>query len=845
VKLYPLIIIVGLAAATSAACGKKEALSPIGSTNGLPTSYPKKTSGAGQIVVGNLITQVTESSLGPYWVKRGSGPTAAGLVGWLTPAEGVGRRIFVVPVDGTGAPRGAEVVAANVPLDTVSVGVKAMRGPTPGFVLTWTSLTDRGKALWTIAVNDKGEPRGKPVEITRSNDDINWVDVVPTDRGAVIMWAEETRGGSAKLVGASLDAEGKVRESAIRLAGGVSGWDVVEIPGGIGLASVASNVVSFQRLDADGHPQGIASTVATASGNDIDIALDKNRVVFAWTDHRGTEEPAIALATMTLDPHDKNAVEGPRRVAEARGGAQLLGVTSGPTGPAVMFEAPARRKDEGHRVHVARIGEHLWLDRPSLNVDTVGKTRPELAATATGFALLATAPDCDVDSPACPNAPETATLFRTDAKMNLVQREPLTFGSDPAGLGWGLTCEDDVCAAMTASGTPARIRVAAVRQRVNAKPPAPAAETTETAIARIDDITAVSTGESIVHIATAKSLVATLGKDPKRGDDYAAVATHLVDEQGLAGKAEIIAPKAMPLGGVGIALADKPEDGGAVAWVGNEGSIPQVHVTRIDKKGHRTSDVILTSARGDKTDVTITSAGNGYVVAWVDGREGNGEIFAAKLGLELNRSGKDERITNAPGDASDLVAIGRGDNVWLAFADPRESPTDGVADVYVTAVAKKDAKRAFDEQRMLASAAHSRTPKLANTPGGISVAWIEEAPAGSESPSGGGYGAFWAKLDDIGKPVARPARIPLAGDGAATAVAIEGTHAVIARAMMDAIALDGVDLVSSKAAPMLALDGPPSLDVSLLFEGPILYFNDDGPQPADRRTRRAKLVWNQ
>ena len=125
---------------------------------------------------------------------------------------------------------------------------------------------------------------------------------------------------------------------------------------------------------------------------------------------------------------------------------------------------------------------------------------------------------------------------------------------------------------------------------------------------------------------------------------------------------------------------------------------------------------------------------------------------------------------------------------------------------------------------------------------------------GSETSASSGYGAFWAKLDATGKPIEKPARIPLAGDGAATAVAIDFSaratgdshlHAVVARSTPNAVLLDAADLSTSpaKAAPLLTLDGPPSLDVALVLEPGVVYFNDDGPQPADRRARRARIVW--
>lgn len=816
--------------------------------------YPKKKSASAQHVVGNLVASMNESSLGPFWAKRGAGANARGMIAWLTPAEGTGRRVFTVPVDDSGTLRGGESVVANVSVDTVSLVIRPMRGGAPGFVASWISLTDRGKSLWSVAVGDDGKARGKPVELTRSTDDIAWVDILPTDKGAVILWAEETRSGDANLTAASLDTDGHVRESAVRVARGITGWHALELPHGIGVSTVTGpkittakggGALSFLRLDSDAHQIGapLSITRSPVVSGDIHVVRDaasaSGRLFFAWTD-RSTEEPAVSVAALDMQ---NNLVEGPRRVAEARGGAALVNVASGPAGVGLMFEAPARRKDPAEkRVHVARVGERLYLERPALSLDAVGKWQPELAATSTGFSVLATSPNCDPGADECATAPAVATVFRTDAKMTLIQREPLNFGTDPAGMGWSLVCEGEQCLTLAASGSaPARVRMTLVRPRVNAKPPAPPGEPGVEAIARIDDVTAIASGESVVKIASAGSIVATLSaKDAKHEPT---VTTRVVDADGVVAKSEVISSRAVATGGVGIALGEKPGDGGAMVWVGKEGGDPQVHIARIDKHGHRLSDNLLTSARGDKSDVTITWAGNGYVVAWVDGRDGNGEVFATKLGADLSRSGREERITHAPGDASDLVALGHGDRVWLAWADPRESPQDGVADVYVTAVKKQDAKRAIEEQRMLSTAAHSRTPALADSAQGPTIAWIEEAPAGSESPHGAGFGAYWARLDAEGKPAVKPARMQLAGDGAATAVALEGSHAVVARSMVDAIALDGVDLGRVQSAALLALDGPPSLDVALHFEGPVLYFNDEGPDPTDRRARRAKIVW--
>jgi hypothetical protein len=859
-------------ALVASACGGRGAQGPVG-VDDRPAGPRPARRAADSIVSGYLVASVGGSSLGPFFARRGEGSAAAGLVAWVTPAEGAGRRVLVVPV-GPKGPTGGESVAANVSIDTTSLVVGPLRGPAPGFVVAWTSLTDRGESVWAVAVNDDGAPRTKPIELTRSNDDVVWIDVVPTPSGALCLWAEETRDSGANLTAAAIDPAGKVHGAATRVARGIAGWHAIELPDGVGVSTVEpatapkapsaerrGGTLSFQRLDASGHATAapVVVTSEPSVSGDVDVAREPGgRIVFAWTD-RGAVEPKIMAAAL-----DRGALVEPRPVVEARGGAALLGVASGPAGTALLFEAPARRKGDRRRVHVGRLGAGLGLTRP-LSLDVLGRAGPELAATTSGFSVLATAADCEQGEAACLNADTVATMFRTDADGALVQREPLTFLSDPATSGWGMTCEGDTCFALAVSpgipGTPARVRAVAVRQRADAKaaPPAPASPPRRWP--RAEEVTAIASGESVVGIAAAHVgealLVATLAwKQPGEGAQRSAaedprllpvtLATRALGEDGQPEPPSVISTRALVAGGVAIAPAGAPEDGGAIAWVARDGGHSQVHVARINERGRRAADVQLTTARGDATDVTITWANGGWIVAWVDGRDGNGEVYATRLSKDLSRVAREERVTRAPGDASDLVALASGDLVWLAWADSRESPKEGAADIYVSAVKMKDARPAIDEQRVLPTAAHSRTPQLARGPGGLYVAWIEEAPMGSETPHASGYGAFWAKLDASGRPEGKPARVALAGEGAATSVAIEAAptlRAVVARSTPEAIAIDAVEPSTPTAATLLVLDGPPSLDVALVLDRGVLFFNDDGPRPADRRARRAKIAW--
>ncbi len=273
-------------------------------------------------------------------------------------------------------------------------------------------------------------------------------------------------------------------------------------------------------------------------------------------------------------------------------------------------------------------------------------------------------------------------------------------------------------------------------------------------------------------------------------------------------------------------------------------------MARLDDRGARHGEVTLGS-RGDESDVSIAAAGGGYVVAWVDTRDGNGEVYVEKLDASLS-PGRETRVTNAPGDATDTALVALGSSVVLAWADPRESPRDGFADIYAVALSPRDARPLAREERVLSTAAHSRSPVLARTPQGAALAWIEEAPVGAASQEA--RGAMFALLDEKAHPVREPRKLQLRDEGIVTAItldtadAVRLVHAVAARTSHDELSLDAVripldDAGATDSYPLIVLDGPSSMDEALSLHGDDLLFSDDGPDPVDARLRRAALDW--
>ena len=911
-----------------AACGKPVPLpanvgvAALGAATPLPTSaLPNLKDSSPSGLDAHPLLGVPDGSIGPFLARRGDVVMGA-YIG--TSSEGA-RRVVAVPLSGHGDTRSEARVVAPVATDATMLVVRptgGSGGQKPGFAAAWTYLTDRGEALAVVGISDDGRGLSDATELARTSDDIVWIDVVPTPRGALALWAEQTHGGDASLVAAALGPDGAMRGLPAKVARGVKGWQIVPLPDGVGLALVTrapaegaaaaekgteargkraqsartgrprpdrsdkgerrdkhddgdnsekvASTVLWQRLDADAHAVAPPTVIATGArmAGDVDAVRAGDQTLLAWTDASQPDERPV-LASVDAAGH----VHGPKRAFEGGSGGTLVGLASGPAGVAVAWEEPFRRGRSSKRVTLARVDLSTTVVDvgASITLDLQGRGAPELAGLADGFALLAPARACAANG-RCDDAPVLPTFVRLDAKLAPRQVEPLRLGilRDPATAGWGMACDPaKACLVLAAAPSPEdqSVRVFAVdlaSRPIAFRPPTPLPP--PRGAPTVEALETIATGQPFADLASARfgegsivALLASSNDETAKRDDNATITVEVFDHAGSSAPPPLtLTKRALAVGGVAIATTGDPGEGAAVAWVARDARDPQVHVTRVDRGGKVVRDVQMTTTRGDATDVTVAWGGDQWLVAWVDTRDGNGEVYAATLDRDGRKVGRGQRITNAPGDASDVTLLalpdaagpdGRG-ALWLAWADPRESPQDGFADIYVAPLRSRDASRAGDEVRVLATAAHSRSPALGARGTDVAVSWIEEAPMGSDLAHARTYGAMLAWLGPTGVPASEPARFPLAGDGFPTSVALEGSadalHALLARAAADMIVVDGIDLQRGQpvtAFPLVTLDGPPSLDVALAVTGDALFFNDESAEADARRVRRATVRW--
>jgi hypothetical protein len=844
-----------------------------------------------------VVVDLPEKSVGPFLARK----SGIAMGAYWGPSEAGPRRLVSLPMAFDGAPKEPRIVATTM-ADSTMLVLRATGGDPPGqtpFIAAWTELTDRGEALSVVGIAADGAPSIPPIELERTNDDIVWVEVTPQPRGELCIWAEETHANNANILAVALDPNGKPRGVPSRIARGVTAWQVVPTAAGAGLAIVSptpvpspaqpttpggggdpktGSTIAWLKLDGDARPIGTAAPVATSSTKvtDLDAATVHDSVVLAWTD-RSQTDPDVWLAAIDAEGKPKPA----HAVTARSGGARLAAIAGGKSGGVVAWEEARRRPRPNRRLHLAKIDPEGALGSEAATIDTDPSGTPEVGVLGDGFTLLTRARTCPdplgPNDTACAASAAAPTFVRFDLALHAAQTEPIRLdeGADVATLAWGLSCEGEQCLVLAAGQeSPAKVRAVELTEMPN-RWRAPVPPSAGGAGPKILGVDTVQGGDLFAEVAVAAThegtLVAALtagGDDPGHGAQRGATVTvRPLDAKGAArGPSVVLTKRALSVGGVSIAGGPKVE-GAIVAWVAREGQNAEVHLSRVDRLGRRTKDVRLTNGAGDANNVAVAWAGGGWIVAWVDTRDSNGEVYATKVDLDLNRIAREERVTNAPGDASDVTLLGQpleattnsggpgGGDLWLAWADPRESPHEGFADIFVAKLSAVSAKPLVSDTRVLATAAHSRSPSLAWGDGGRpAIAWIEEAPMSAGSENSGAYGAMIGSLDDGGHLVGDVVRTHGAGDGFPTSVTIERgdgaiMRVVLARAARDDLSLDALELLpgqpGQEAAPSLlfVLDGPPSLDVSLSLVGGAVFFNDEGVDVGDGRTRRINVGW--
>jgi hypothetical protein len=359
------------------------------------------------------------------------------------------------------------------------------------------------------------------------------------------------------------------------------------------------------------------------------------------------------------------------------------------------------------------------------------------------------------------------------------------------------------------------------------------------------------------------------GKKDEEGP-FATLALRAIAADGTPGKTAVISRKALSVGGVAMAPIEIEKGGEkkaetAIAWVARDKGEPQVYVTKVDAQGNKLAQKGLTvinrkKAKGglssEVSDVAITADGNdGWIVAWVDTRDNNSEIYVAKVDRSLTKVVPDRRISEAAGDSVEVQLVARGKDVFVVWADARQSPSEGTCDIYLARLEASSLKKVGVESRLFASALHSRSPQIGAAGSGYLVSWIEDSfgEKADSSVATAERGLRVAQLDARGTMIGVPTLVRGEQGAPVTAHAVacraKGCRAVITSAVGESLLMGAFELVPGQSAGPLktiaTLTGPVTEDVSPIFAGQSassLFFADNAVGGSGR-VRWMQIGW--
>lgn len=732
--------------------------------------------------------------IGPYVGRDGD----VSLAAWAE-ASGAGRTLLAAAIDARGLPGApARLGELQAELDLMLVrgfgAAAANLAGQPRFALLTSRRTEQRTVLEVTAVGANGAAVWGPSRLAERAGRVLWLGFVLADDKPLLLWAEQAAGAKtgepAALYGLVVSPDGKQTPELIESK--ACAWQAANVGSQAALASVkaaagscSAGSVTLDLLRGSGKPDKRVDLGGRAA-LDLDLVGAPDAFVLAWSDQEPLEPRAV---TAVVDARGQVRA-APAPAVAALGEQAVVALTAGtsPAAPAFLVWENLAERPEAARffeVSVLDASGRAGGAHSRLLYDRVDGGAPELQPFAGGLAALTLAPACGVEDE-CETSLPVPTFVAFDSALRVQASEPLVLaalGGRAADLGWGLTCTGSGCFALAApSRSPAALFTVPLPLRQNqyraAAEPAPMrgkprVEGSDVLARAPSPLAQIALGElgsrNLLGYVTDFDPTTPWQRLTKPAEDgrfeplraRVAVRPLAADEQGAPlGEQQLLSLRAHSLGGLALLGGAASGKEALAIWTGLDKAEPQVFLTLLGAEGKRLQQRMLTRKSGDTSDVAGLLVEGGYLVAWVDERSRDAEVYAARVGRALEKAGPEQRITSADGAASELLLTRVADRPYAVWADARGAEEPGWADIYGAFLRPADAARDGAEHRLSSTRPHSFAPQVGTLDGTAVLAWLEEAADASLagvrlatlSPAGDVAGSVVAVPIEAGTP---------------------------------------------------------------------------------------------
>lgn len=766
-----------------------------------------------------------------------------------------------------------------------------------GWVVAWVEDLKGNATIRALSLDASAKARGPAANLAQSADDVGFIEILAGTNAALVVW-EIPRDAYLDVIAVPL-VPGQTPSAGVVLARRVLGWGIAPTDGGAAIATLVdtgsdaadqgrTGRVLYADVDFEGKvsPPVTVSNEATAHG-DLLVSRAGSRTLLAWTDVREIDSCVYVAAV----EKGGRVVTTPRRATPPLGEQALVSIVAG-TGAKprtlLAWEDLMRSPREGRLIHLGLLDENSVLQKERATLIFSASGPPDFTADGDGFAVTTLAPMGSTSRPLAADSPIWPAFVRLGPDLSVRSSEPLraeAFGA-PDGipeLTRSLSCHAKICTTLASvPGPPSTVAMLSLPLR-STNWTAPASRDPDDAPPIATAVTSIYDGEHLAKVASTElaggmklaawvtyfveSNEASAGKPSKKVEPLASIGVRTIGPNGALGKTQIVSDRAVSIGGV--ALAHTPnKDEAAMVWVSRDKTDTQVQIAKIDADSAKITQKPLTTVKrkaakgevpSEASDVAIAyapasdpqgGADDGWIVAWVDTRDGNAEVYVARVDRSLRKVVADRRITEAPGDSAEVQIVVRGKEIVLVWSDARQNPDEGNGDMYAVRLDAKNLREVGPPLRLFSSPGHSRSPTAALAGDNVVVAWIEDGAADGNNTDAG---VRIATIDARGALGGAP--VPLRGEEGSTISSVALTCAsgkcrvATASAIRESMHIDAFEL--NPGAPpgprktLVALSGGANADVSPSFAGSTadaLFFGDDSVG-GNGRVRFMSIRW--
>ena len=793
-----------------------------------------------------------------------------------------------------GAPK-SDIIELGVSVGDVSNATIAPVGD--AWIVAWVEGLKGNATVRAMTLDASGHARGAASMLAQSADDVGFVEVIAGTNAALVVW-EVPRDAYFDVIAVPVKP-GQTPGAGVVLARRVLGWGMTSTDGGAAIATLVdasaealdqgrTGRVLYADVDLDGKvaPPVTVSAEASAQG-DLVVTRAGARTMLAWTDMREIDSCVYVAAV----ERGGRVVTAPRRATPQLGEQALVTIVSG-AGPKprtlLAWEDILKTPRESRLIHLGLLDADAVLQSERATLVLTADGPPDIVVDGDGFAMTTLAAIGSASRPSTSETPIWPAFVRLGPDLSVRASEPIRVEAFAAtdgipSLTRGLSCHNGACTTLASvPGPPTTVAMVGLPVRSTSWQAPASRDPNETPpFARA--VTSIYDGEHLAKVAATElaggtSLAAWAtyfiesndvgqGKPSKKPEPLASVGVRAVSSTGVLGKTQIISDRAVSIGGV--ALAHTPAlDEAVMAWVSREKGETQVQLAKLGPDGTKVTQKPVTNVKrkapkggapSEASDVAVAyapatdprgGADDGWVVAWVDTRDGNAEVYAARVDRTLRKVVADRRITDAPGDSAEVQVVIRGKEVVVVWSDARQSPDEGNGDIYAVRLDARTLRELGPPMRLFSSAGHSRSPAVGLAGDNIVVAWIEDA---STDGSNADAGVRFATIDSRGALAG--ATTLVRGEEGSTISSVALTcaatrcRAVTAAGIRESMQIDAFE-VNPGAPPgprktLIALAGGANADVSPSFAGSsgnALFFGDDSSSGSGR-VRFISIGW--